>query len=133
MEFKLENFVESPTLKLFNQCKKDNLLLIVDQYAISLSKQLKKQDMKKELCDALVDKGIFQQVQSVPASAERSKQPFDEVMRLKELELESQHLALKDELKYLNDLEMKRLEHEYRFCELEICRVSTGAAHFIDF
>lgn len=99
MEFKLQNFVESPTLKLFNQCKKDNLLLIVDQYAISLSKQLKKQDMKKELCDALVDKGIFQQVQSAPASAERSKQSFDEVMRLKELELESQHLALKDKLK----------------------------------
>lgn len=59
IEFKLEDFVESPTLELFHQCTKDNLLLIADRYGVSLSKQLKKQKMKVGLYAALVDKGIF--------------------------------------------------------------------------
>lgn len=133
MEFKLEDFGESPTLELFNRCTKDNLLLIVDHFGVPLSKQIRKQEMKVGVYAVLVDKGILQQLPSTPQSPERSKS-FDEVIKLKELELEMQGLALKDKgLKYLNDLELKRLEQEVCLRELELGVVSPVAAHSADF
>lgn len=91
------------------------MLLTADHYGVSISKQLK-QKMKT---------GIFVEVQSLSISPEWSKQSFDEILKLKELELESQRLVFKNEaLQYLKDLKMKRLEQEYCFRELGIGKVS---------
>lgn len=51
----------------------------------------------------------------------KSSQSIDKAVRLKELEVKLQRLALKDkELKYLNDLETKKLEQQREICELEL-------------
>ena len=99
-EFKLEQFVEFPTLEGFHLCTEDNLLLIANHYNIAISKHIKKQVVK--LYTALVDESILLQVQSTPQTHRQSSQTVDEAVRLKELEVELQHLALKEtELQYL--------------------------------
>lgn len=106
MEFKVEDFVSKPSLEVFDKCTKDNLLLIAGHFGIAVSRQLKKQVIKAELCEALVEKGIL----STFEKPEPTKN-VDDVVRLKELEVELQRLHLKErELQF--ELEAKRLDQE---------------------
>lgn len=106
--------------------------MIADHYELAVSRQMKKQAVKAELLAALVEKGILPQLQSVPETPEQSCQTSGEAVRLKELEVELQRLALKDkELNYLSDLEMKKLDLRMRELELGVAsQVSSRSSNF---
>lgn len=98
MEFNLAEFVHSPSFKIFDQCTQANLVLIADHYEVAILKHA----IKAVLYAALVDKGILLQLQNIPQQLCR----VVEAVRLKELEVELQCLALKEkELHYINALE----------------------------
>lgn len=90
MEFKFTDF---DSILLYVQCTKANFVLIADYYEAVVLKQAKKQAIKTVLYAALVDRGILRQLQG---TLDRVGRSVDEAVRLKELEVELQHLALKD-------------------------------------
>lgn len=90
--------------------------------------------IKTEVYGAWVDKGILPRLQSTPKTPKRSSQTINEVVRLKELEVELQRLALKEkELQYLNSLETKKLEQQICLWELELGLASQVSARSTDF
>lgn len=124
------------TLEEFHRCTKDNLLLLANHYNVAVSKHLKKQVVKVELYAALVEMGILPHLQITLKTPERSSQTLDEAVRLKELEVELQRLALKEkELQHLNDLETKTLEQQMkiRLHEFELGVVSQVSANLTEF
>lgn len=83
--------MSKPSLEVFDKCTKDNLLLIAGHFGIAVSRQLKKQVIKAELCEALVEKGILSTFEKpVPTKN------VDDAVRLMELEVELQRLRLKE-------------------------------------
>lgn len=82
IEFKLDEFVDSPSLEIFDMC---SLEVIADHYEVAIVKHAKKNTMKVVLYASLVNKGILPRVQSAPKQSGRS---VDEAVRLKELEVE---------------------------------------------
>lgn len=125
MEFNLDEFVSAPTLEVLHQCRKDDLLLVAEHYKIGVSKQARKATVKTQICDALVERCIFTPIHTKPKSPRRSSSSStaDEAVRLKELEVELKHLALKEkELHYINILETQKLEQQtqIRMRELEL-------------
>ena len=59
MEFSLEGFVAQPTLLLFYQCSKENLLSVAEHYDVTVMKQQSKKVIQRELLAALSDQGIL--------------------------------------------------------------------------
>lgn len=129
MEFSLDEFVSVPTMEVFNKCTKENLLLLAEHYKVEVSKQSKKATIKAELFNAFAQRSIFPPL-SLPKSPllSASDSVSDENVRLKELELELERLAVKErELYYLNVLEQKKLEQQtqIRLREMELEHVSS--------
>ena len=95
-DFKLEEFVDQPTLGVFHKCKRDHLVAIADHYGITVSKTLNKQTIKSELLSALTEKGIL------PSQSPEVKESLEgthvagEAVRMKELDLEMRRLALQE-------------------------------------
>lgn len=116
MEFKVQEFVDSPSVDAIQRCTKEHLFAIAEYYCVEVSKHAKKPVVVHELCEALLDKGLL------PAprlAAEQSLQSVGESVRLKELEVELQRLSSREkELQFANELEMKKLEVRMRVLEL---------------
>lgn len=106
MDFKLSNFVEKPTLDLFNRCTKEQLVEIDDHFKIDVSKQLRKPEFKSELWSALTAIEVLP-----PKLVSLSKDNAFEMLRLKELDLEKLGLDLKEK-ELINDLEMRKMEEK---------------------
>lgn len=100
MEFRLEDFVDNPLVEMFLRCTKANLLLIAEYYKVPVVKLSKKHVIRVELRDALVGRNILLQVQGVPKSPERVVQAAEGI-RLKELEVELQHLEVSSRQKFI--------------------------------
>lgn len=90
MDFKLSNFVEKPTLDLFNHCTKEQLVEIADHFQVDVSKQLRKPEFKSELWSALTAIEILP-----PKPVSPSKDNAFEMLHLTELDLEMCRLDLR--------------------------------------
>lgn len=78
-----------------------------------------------------MDRGILPQLQGTLDQVGRS---LDEAVRLKELEVELQRLALKEkELHSINDLETKKLQTKIRIHELEVGATTPVTGRSTDF
>ena len=131
MDFTLCNFVEQPTLDLFNGCTKEQLVEIADHFKVGISKQLRKHEFKTELWSALTALDVLP-----PEPVSPSKDKSFEMLRLRELDLEMRRLDLKEkELVY--DLEMRKMEEEtkrqIKMKELEIQQSSRSPVTSDDF
>lgn len=69
MEFKLAEFVDSPSSEIFDKCTKVSLEVIADHYEVAIVKQAKKKTIKAVLYAALV----------IPGSHSRSPSPKSSV------------------------------------------------------
>ena len=122
MEFSLEGFVAQPTLLLFYQCSKENLLSVAEHYDVTVMKQQSKKVLQRELLAALSDQGILSSGPEVGAVSMKPVQ-VQEALRMKEMELEMRRLDLK-ELELRNQVQLRELEErtklEIRLKELEL-------------
>lgn len=59
MDFVLDDFVINPTWDKINSCKKADLLTVANCYNVKVSYQARKAELRKELCDKLVEKGVL--------------------------------------------------------------------------
>ncbi len=59
MEFDLISFTLTPTIEVFNRCRKRDLLMIADFFNINVPREATKQVVKEELYDKLVNEGIL--------------------------------------------------------------------------
>lgn len=55
----LEEFVKAPSIEVVHKCTREHLITLADHFKVSVSRQGKKDLVKSELLDALVEKGIF--------------------------------------------------------------------------
>lgn len=60
----VELFIETPSVDLFNQCRKVDLYSIADHFAIPVPRTVVKAELKRVLLTGLVDKQIFSLVSS---------------------------------------------------------------------
>lgn len=108
MEFDIEDFVAQPGLDKYNQCRKEDLFLIAAHFKVPVSKQDRKEAVKKQLHDALVDKNILPPISTLSHGATLPSP--DHGLRKLELELEMRRLELKD----------RELQREFEFRKLEL-------------
>ncbi len=57
--FSLQTFIASPSLEQINLCRKQDLLLVADQYQIVVSKQALKSDIKSKLIQRLRETNVL--------------------------------------------------------------------------
>ena len=103
MEFSIDDFVEAPTFEVLDRCRKEDLFVIAEHYKVKISKQGRKQEVKRKVYAALADDGILP-LESKPSHSEWTEQTIENSIRLKEIELEMQRLK--------NEAEMQRLKYE---------------------
>ena len=82
----MEEFTQSPTLEGFQRCSRDNLLLIVDHYKAAVSRQTRKQTIRRSCISPWWIKVFVPQLQSTPKTPKWSSDIIDHTVRLKELE-----------------------------------------------
>ncbi|KAJ8375908.1 hypothetical protein SKAU_G00064880 [Synaphobranchus kaupii] len=58
-DFDLETFIKSPSVVVFEKCRKADLVLIAQHYGISVTKQSLKKEIRSVVWDRLVELGIF--------------------------------------------------------------------------
>ncbi len=118
MEFDLTAFTIFPTTKVFDRCRKKDLVLIADFFNITVAKEATKQVLKEELYGKLVEAGILAEDESdgeksqdaetsAPAvfSESESVQPYNPMLEIRLREL---------------DLEIKRQECEAQMIKLRV-------------
>lgn len=131
MEFNLDEFVAQPSLDKLNRCTKKHLTILADYFGITVPKQAKKQVIESELLEALSRKGVLLRDPGVlTMSSPAGQQDLGEQLRLKELDVEMRHLAIKEkelsikikEKELENELELRKMEIEgqLRLKELEL-------------
>lgn len=77
--FNLEQFVAHPTWEQFDNCRKDDLLIIANRFQISFSKHLLKRELKAQLVGKLVELRVLDFPAPPPKIAvqDRQNQQFD--------------------------------------------------------
>lgn len=89
MEFKLQDFVAAPSVDAIHNCTKENVFAMAEYYGLEVSRQAKKQVLVWDVCAQLVTRGIIPAPNAVAKPVPHS---VGESVRLKELEVELQHL-----------------------------------------
>uniref|UniRef100_A0A674NL88 Gypsy retrotransposon integrase-like protein 1 n=1 Tax=Takifugu rubripes TaxID=31033 RepID=A0A674NL88_TAKRU len=116
MEFKLQDFLDAPSVEAIHSYTKENMFAIAEYYGLEVSRQAKKQVLVRDICAQLVARGI---IPAPKVIAEPVPHSVGESVRLKELEVELQRLSIrKKELQLANELEMRKLELRMREMEL---------------
>lgn len=62
MEFSLDSFVTNPSWDTIEVCKKADLLIVANFYDVQVAYSAKKAEIKRVLCDKLVEKGVLRQL-----------------------------------------------------------------------
>lgn len=57
MEFSLDDFALSPSLDKLDKCEKADLFIVANYYKIEVSYSAQKADLKRTLCEQLVENG----------------------------------------------------------------------------
>ncbi|XP_039548082.1 uncharacterized protein LOC120493504 isoform X2 [Pimephales promelas] len=67
--FELSQFLDQPSVEALETCRKNDLFLIAQHYEISISRTLRKEELKACLVTSLINKGVFSSIEAVPTAA----------------------------------------------------------------
>ena len=102
--FKLEAFVEEPTLQAINRLKKSQLLEVASYYKVEVNSSQKKSEIKQVLVDHLIDEEI------IPEDDVSSANITDEnTLELRRLEMQDREKERECQLR-LKELEIREKE-----------------------
>ena len=105
----IEEFVAEPTVGKLNDCRKDDLIILAAKYDIPIVKQDKKNEIKKQVYLALIEKNILPSADGNVTSAVGTS---DSELRKMELQLEMRRLE--------KELREKELQHQFELRKLEL-------------
>lgn len=122
MEFDLVAFTLSPTIEVFQKCRKKDLLVIADFYNLTVTKEAKKQVIKTSLFEQLVKAGILPgEVGEGPQGDTTVPEPENSLVGS---ESESSESMLEVRLKEL-DIQLKEKENENLHLKLRLFQAET--------
>ncbi len=70
--FDVTQFIDRPSVEGLEVCKKKGLYLIAQHYEILISKTQRKAEIKACVKSALLDKGVFSAIETLPTEAAES-------------------------------------------------------------
>lgn len=130
MVFEVAKFLEDPKWEEFDQLRKSDLLKIATHYQAGLKYSMRKQEVKNEVIQILVDENLFEEgvLEEIVKLEDMS-----EAVHMKELELQfalqEKQLEIDAELRQ-KELEMKeRLETEKLEIQKKELELSTNSNH----
>lgn len=98
----LEDFVAQPSVSKLNDFSKNDLIVLANRYEISISKQARKDEIKKQIHVALANKNLL------PSFEESEREtPADDSLRRLEMQVELRRLELQQ---VHQQVELRRLE-----------------------